>query len=347
MKSKKALILGLLSISVLMITFLALRPNALVNHALSVEWLDNRFPENPNDDTILPFGYTLGPWPEYFMGEPIVTRLTYQKGPPQKFIQTQTQIWKPVEVELEIDGPRTLIPGFTANQWKECFSKSFACISEKGKYLEFVFPDRAQHQKDEVTLTWLESQNPISARGTHLTITAKTYQIDRYTIITDSGALQSFSLKSVSNPIGLQARELFLKTLASLKVKEDLGSARAWIQNKVAGVNLDEVRKIQNPKMRLERLILIQNWIYSLLSVDPTHAEPFFHLAGVTHLLAIELMHSKQKYFENQEAWITSLKPLFETLILYVKDFPGSEAQVKNIESLLQDILLEQNKASR
>jgi hypothetical protein len=58
-------------------------------------------------------------------------------------------------------------------------------------------------------------------------------------------------------------------------------------------------------------------------------------------------MKSKQTYFPNQEAWILSFRPLFETLLSYAKDFSGSEQMVKNIEALLQDILIEQNKLSR
>jgi hypothetical protein len=153
-------------------------------------------------------------------------------------------------------------------------------------------------------------------------------------------------LQSVKTEEGEQARVLFKKTLSGLKVKEDLQSARAWIQTKIKSVNLDQTRSIRDPKLRLERLIQIQNWIYSLLTVDPTHVEPFFHLAGVTHLLAIELLKTDQVYFKSQEAWILSFRPLFETLLAYAKDFPNDQAIVTNIESLLQDVLVEQNKLS-
>ena len=104
------------------------------------------------------------------------------------------------------------------------------------------------------------------------------------------------------------------------------------------------MEQIQDPKLRLQRLIQIQNWIYSLLTVDPTHVDPFFHLAGVTHLLAMELLKSKQVFYASQEAWILSFRPLFETLLAYTQDFPDSAEQVKNIEALLQNILFEQNK---
>jgi hypothetical protein len=345
MKSKKPLwaVIGVLLLLGLGYYFMFAR--SLTGRALSQEQIENQFPEKIDEDSILPFGYTFGAWPSQFQGEPIVTKLTYQKGPPKKFIEKITQVWRPVEVELQIDGPKTIVAGMDAGGWKACFESALACHSEKKQYVAEIFSDRAEHQADHVELTWFDSLDPTSARGTHLKIETPTYRIDRYTVITESGATQTFSLKTVKGDVGDNARGVFLKILGGLKVKEDLQSSREWIQNKIKSVRLDEVQKIQDPKLRLTRLIQIQNWIYSLLTVDPTHVDPFFHLAGVTHMLAIELMHSKQSYFNSQEAWILSFRPLFETLLAYAKDFPpGNEAMVKNIESLLQDVLYEQNK---
>jgi hypothetical protein len=320
--------------------------STLTGSALKKEWFENQFPEKLDEDSILPYGYTLGPWPQSFAGEPIVTKLTYQKGPPLKFLEKITQVWRPVEIELEIFGPKTIKANMTASDWRNCFASAFACHSEKELFVSEIFPDRKQHKRDKVELTWVDSLDPLAPRGTHLQIDAATYQIDRYTFITEEGATQTFSLQSVKTEEGEQARVLFKKTLSGLKVKEDLQSARAWIQTKIKSVNLDQTRSIRDPKLRLERLIQIQNWIYSLLTVDPTHVEPFFHLAGVTHLLAIELLKTDQVYFKSQEAWILSFRPLFETLLAYAKDFPNDQAIVTNIESLLQDVLVEQNKLS-
>jgi hypothetical protein len=345
MKSKKALVL-FLAVGIVAGFFFFTR-NSLINHPLQKEWVENQFPEKLDEDLILPFGYTLGPWPGTFLGEPIVTKLTYQKGPPEKFIERITQVWKPVEVELEIFGPKTIKPGVSASEWRACFESSFICENDKKKFLAEIYPDQKLHAKDETTLTWFDSLDPLAARGLHLSVQTPTYRIDRYTVITEAGATQTFSLKTVKGPVGEQARDLFVKTLSGLKVKEDLASSRIWIQNKIRSVRLDEVRKIRDPKVRLARLIQIQNWIYSLLTVDPTHIEPFFHLAGVTHLLAMELLKTNQTYFPDQEAWILNFRPLFETLLAYTKDFPEPHEELtKNIESLLQDILFEQNKLS-
>jgi len=345
MKSKKALIPIFSIVGTLLVGWLWMQ-STLTGHALNKEWLENQLPEKLDEDRVLPFGYTLGLWPAYFEEEPIVTKLTYQKGPPHQFLEKIIQVWRPVEVELEISGPHTIEEGMSASAWRTCFENSFECRSDKKKFLAAIYPDENLHANDSAELTWFDSLDLLAARGTHLKIQSQTYRIDRYTVITEKGATQTFSLKTVKGPIGEKARELFVKTLSGLKVKEDLQSSREWIQNKIKSVRLDEIKNIANPKLRLVRLIQIQNWIYSLLSVDPTQIEPFFHLAGVTHLLAMELLKSKTIYFPNQEAWILNLKPLFETLLAYSKDFPNSEAPVKNIETLLQDVLYEQNKLS-
>jgi hypothetical protein len=339
--------------------FYAFQSSSPLTHALSIEWIDNSFPEkideepNPNPTaetqswTILPFGYTLGPWPNFFQGEPIVTKLTYQKGPPKKFIQTLIQVWRPVEVELSIEGPRTLDTKLTANEWKKCFGSQFLCRSDKKKFLSYAYPDLLKNPKTPITITWFESLDPMAAKGVHFHLDAESYSIDRYTVITDRGALQNFSLKYVKNEVGEQAKALFTKIMGGMKVKDELSGSRIWIQNKIQSVQLNQIRAISDPKLRMLKLIQVQNWIFSLLSVDPTLIAPFFHLAGVSHMLAMDLLKSKTRQFESQEAWILNSKPLLETLIKYANDFPtGPESQqaIKNMEALLQDFLLTQER---
>jgi len=291
MKFKKTLItLFLLSLGGSLYLFFQSSP---LYSSLKIEVLNNYFPEKPDDDRILPFGYTLGPWPKDFRGEPIVTKLTYKKGPPLKFIDTLTQIWRPVEVELAITGPKTVVPGFKINEWRTC------------------------------------------------------YEIDRFAVIVPNGSVQVFSLKSILNGPGIEARESFLKIMGSLKVNEDLANSRAWIEGKIKGVNLERIKKIPNLKERFEKLILVQNWIFSYLSINPTELDSFYHLAGITHRLAMDLLKTRDRVFENQEAWILNFHPLLSTLIRYAKDFSASETRVKSMEALLEDFLLKQSKLSR
>ncbi len=342
MKSKIVL-LAIFLISLVGTFYLFLHSSPLET-SLKTEILSNYFPQNPNDDLILPMGYTLAPWPESFQGEPIVTKLTYTKGPPQKFIESMTQIWRPVEVELTLFGPKTVISEYRLQDWRKCFKSEFFCTSEKKKFWERVFPDQSEHQDHLIQATWFESQDPKGARGVHLVVNARTHQIDRFAVITENGIVQVFSLKSISNPIGLEAREQFLKTLGALKVSDDLNSSRLWIESKLKTVSLNDIRNLKDQKARFRKLILTQNWIYSYLSVNPTSVDSFFHLAGITHELAMSLLRSNSPIFESQEAWLLSFQPLLSTLIRYARDFPKSESQVQNMEALLQDYLVAQNK---
>ena len=317
--------------------------------ALTPEWIENTFPEKTDEEgsnwVTLPFGYTLGPWIKNFQNTPVVTRLTYHKGPPQKFIQNIIQVWKPVEVELTLDGPKTIEANMSAQQWKECFAQANSCGDEKKKFHAYATQDFPRGL-NQGSYTWFDSQDFNGARGVHTHLEAGTYFIDRFTVITPQGIAQNFSLKYVNSETGKEAHSLFLKIMGGLKVKDELNNPREWIQNKISHVNLDQIRAIPDAKLRFQTLIQVQNWIFALLSVDPSRIEPFFHLAGVTHLLAMELLKTNQNYFDGQEACINSAKPLLETLILYAKDFEKSETLVKNMESLLQDILLLQEKIS-
>jgi hypothetical protein len=342
MKSKKPL-LALFLISSLGASILLLTSSPLRSR-LPIEILPAPSAQvAENSDQTLPFGHTLGTWPASFRGEPIVTRLTYIKGPPDKFIDQMMQVWRPVEVELTLLGPKTISPRLNLDGWRSCFQSEFSCSNEKDLFWAKVFPDQKTLEKKRIRATWFESPNRTGPHGVRLLIEADTYRIDRFAVITPNGTTQVFSLKSVLNPIGQEARDLFLRTMGGLQVSDELDPYRISIENKLKNVNIEGVKKLSDPRSRLERLILVQNWIYSYLSVNPGSMESYFHLAGITHRLAMDLLNAKKRYFENQEAWIVSFQPLLGTLIRYAKDFPNSEPHVKNMEALLQDFLLKQS----
>ena len=346
MKSKAGLRnLGITLVILTLLFSLFIRQQSTVfGVGLTQEWLDSTFPiriDDPNDPATwvtLPYGYSLGPWPSYFAGEPIVTKLTYQKGPPLKFIQNLTQVWKPGEIELLVEGPKTIASDTGASAWKECFESSFLCVGKKNLFLDYAFP--RLKKSNAVTVKWFDNLDLMGARGVHIHINAGTYQIDRFSVISEKGVVQNFSLKYVSSPVGLEAQTLFYKIMGGIKIKDDLTNARAWIQNRISHVDLKKTQAITDPKIRLSQLIQIQNLIFSHLSVDPTRLDPFFHLAGITHLLTMDLLRMKKPMFSGQEAWLLSSKPTIEALIQFAKDFPEHEASTRNMEALLQDILL-------
>ena len=341
MKSKKLtqlsfLLLGLIVITTFWLYRVSKNP---LSGTLEKEWLEHK----DSNWQVLPYGYTLGPWPSQFRNEPSVTKLTYSKGPPKKFLQSITQLWQPVEAELTLLGPRTLQEGMNQSQWKQCFEASFSCNFKRKKVLDYI-----AHKKDDGILskvTWFDHLETNGARGVHLFWDYSKFQIDDFVILTENGIAQGFELKTVKSDVGDEARSLLYQILGSLSVKEDLTSSREWIQNKIRSVQLAQVQKIVAPKERLTQLIEIQNWLFSLLTVDPTNVTPFFHLAGVTHLLALDLIKLQTTYFENQESWIITAKPNLDTLLKYAQDF-GNDSIPKQIEALIQDVLLQQQKAT-
>jgi len=342
---------------------------------LEKEWLEPRFPEKIDTEDaiwqVLPFGYTLGPWPIQFRNEPIVTKLTYLKGPPKKFIQSMTQLWQPVEIELKLLGPKTISPGTTQLDWKKCFEAYWTCNSPRGKIMEYL-----AHKKDEGVLaqaTWFDHPESAGPRGVHLVWDHPQYQIDDFVLFTEGGIAQGFELKTVKTDAGTEARTLLYQILGAMKVKEDLSNSREWIQGKIRSVQLAQIQRMQEPKLRLKKLIEIQSWLFSLLSVDPSQVTPFFHLAGVTHLFALDLLKLQTHYYENQESWILYARPNLNALQKYAEDFdaengaagastaPGADsnaaagtvpgdskniAVAKQIESLIEDVLLQQDKVT-
>jgi hypothetical protein len=178
--------------------------------------------------------------------------------------------------------------------------------------------------------------------------------LDRYVVITQLGNTQNFTLKSARNEVGAKARELFKKVIYGMTVRDDILASREWISARLKSVELGKVVKLTDAKDRYLRLIETQNLLFCQLAIDPRTIAPFFHLAGVTHLLGMNLLKETKTYFRNQESWLIGVQPLLTSLIQYVGDFPeGSKVDIErnaaraNMEALLQDFLLLKKKKSK
>lgn len=312
----------------------------------------------------LAWGYTLGPWPNEFKGNPPVTRLTYKPGPPKNFIHRMTYILDPILDEIWIDGPRTIKPSFNAAQWKTCFQSQLQCVSEKRLFSELALSDlialARESSKPQWSFEWIENSEPFSARGLVTKLKISEWLYIRATLFTPKGVSQSFTLKTSAKAGGESENptiELFNKILGGLKVNDDLTSGRQWAQAQIRAIRLDKIKHTQELKFRLREWAHVQVLLSSLLSISPTEIDPFFHFAGVSHEFAVDLMKSKDKVFESQESWINIQKPNLEAIVKYSKDFasenlnrksdPRLLTMLKNIESLLQDLYLLEQKLSR
>ncbi len=301
----------------------------------------------------LSFGYHLVPWPKFFQGDPVVSTMEYQKGPPSKFITRMSQIWSPGNAEVIIEGPRTPEAGMTVNQWKSCLESVF-CVSKKNRFTEIVLRDLVKHRSKLKSLQWFESSALDAGRGLHLGIDLGSEWLERFVMITDSGNTQNFTLKSAKNEIGEAARTEFRKIMKGFTLRDDLKIPREWISARLKGVDLTRISSIPDAKLKYQKWIETQNLLFSQIAIDPRNVAPFFHLAGVTHMLGMSLLKEKRTYFKNQESWILNVQPLLSALLQYAGDFPDSGkekgergAALANMDSLLQDFLLLKKKVSK
>ena len=301
----------------------------------------------------LSYGAHMAPWPVLFRGDPIMTTMGYDQGPPHHFIQKMAQIWSTGNAELEIEGPRTPRKDFSVLDWKNCLGSSF-CFSPKKQFIESTMRDLVQYRSMPLDFAWFESDSLQAARGIHLHLDLGTHDLDRYVVVTPSGSTQNFTLKSAKNEIGDEARAVFKRIIYGMTVKEGAAEAKSWIASRLKSIDLEKIEKKQDPKARYLGLIEVQNLLFCELALDPGTIAPFFHLAGVTHLIGMSLLKEKSVYFKEQESWSTSIQPLLTALIQYVRDFPdlGKEkgersAALANMESLLQDFLLLKQKITK
>jgi hypothetical protein len=302
----------------------------------------------------LSYGYHLAPWPISFRGEPVVTTLNYEKGPPSQFITEWIQVWSPGSVELSIEGPRTPFVGMTALDWKSCLGSPF-CVSKKQDFINSVLRDRVQDPSQLKEVSWFESDSLQAARGIHLHFEVTGRRLDRYVVLNNQGVAQNFTLKTNHDEAGEEARGVMEAILHGMTVMDAIDTSREWISGRIKTVDLNQIRAISDPKTRYLKLFEIQNLLCSQLAIDPRFVAPYFHLAGVTHLLGVSLLKEKKVYFKNQESWILLIQPLLSSLVQYVGDFPEATEKQKgergaalaNMEALQQDFLLMKEKLSQ
>ncbi|MBU6152817.1 MAG: hypothetical protein KGP28_00815 [Bdellovibrionales bacterium] len=331
--------------------------HSLIHGVFAEETYEPSIPENLDREEgafmTVSFGYHLVPWPKFFEGDPVVSTMDYQKGPPSKFITRMTQIWSPGNAEVIIEGPRTPETGVTVDQWKSCLQSVF-CVARKNRFIEIALKDLIKQRSRLKKVVWFESPAVDAGRGLRLEFDLDEQMLERFVIITDSGNTQNFSLRYAKNEIGKAAHEQFRKLMTGFTLRDDLKTPREWISTRLKGVALARIASIPDPKIRYQKWIETQNLLFSQIAIDPRNVAPFFHLAGVTHLLGMSLLKEKKSYFKNQESWILLVQPLLSTLIQYVGDFPeaGKEkgersAALANMDSLLQDFLLLKKKLSK
>jgi hypothetical protein len=182
-------------------------------------------------------------------------------------------------------------------------------------------------------IRWFIVENPAippqeQAQGIHLEALGRKYGQSRYILITAKGTNETIiaSYPSLGED-GERARDTLEKVVESLRVSDDLGPGRAWVDSQLERVKLGELKEINDPKKLTDRLADIEAVLLSKISVDPKTFDAYFHLGGVAMMIARE--GAKEK----EPEWLAS-SGLLQSLLRYAKDIAPQDVRTTQLENL-------------
>ena len=123
-----------------------------------------------------------------------------------------------------------------------------------------------------------------------------------------------------------------LEALRSQRISLDLNTGRAWVDHELQSINISSLEKEQNPTLRVSGLAEVQSVLLSKISVDPHGYDAFYHLGGVSFLLA------RQALQEKNLDWSASAKPMLKNTLRYAQDIAPSDVRTAQLESLMLDL---------
>jgi hypothetical protein len=249
---------------------------------------------------ITPFFYALGAWPKDFEGRTVLYSIPYEKGPPTRFVGHIFADLESPDIQLILEGPKTPENSATQMELKNCFTKSssYHCLvlREKSlfrhlKEIHFLAPKAWKIQ-------WFLVDNPFlppehQPQGVYLSADGGTSIQDRFIIVNSNGTHQAIILNRPKTQRGELAFELIQKSIRSLRVFNELNSAKAWVNREIESVRLSELQQAQKATQLEADLAGIQSLLISRISVDPASFDSYYHLAGTSLLLTQKAAHAR------------------------------------------------------
>lgn len=269
----------------------------------SNEWIMSPFLPSSQSETdttkwsITPFFYSLGAWPKSFEGKPVFYSVPYEKdGPPNHFIGHVTARWDSPDITLTFEGPRTPEGITDRSNLRKCIidpssAHTIACLAVRERALSRHLSELQKPSLGNWSIRWFRVDDPAlpdgeEAQGIYIENAGESRAIARFILVTLGGTHQAFTLNYVKTPRGLVARKLFEDAIGSLRVSDQLGPGRDWINKELENVQLDSLQTSENGRELAEKLSEVQGLLISKITVDPKSFDAFFHLAGTSMLLA-------------------------------------------------------------
>jgi hypothetical protein len=311
-----------------------------------VERLQPFLPVTDKSWEINSFYYTLGAWPKTYLGKPVFYSVPYEKGPPIQFIPELVAHWE-TGVRVKLEGPRTplsLASGFrTRAELRDCLTSEafaggklgiFACLNLRSKVLERHLAEMQSFGPLSWRIRWFVVENPAipteeQAQGIHLEAVGRRFAQSRYILITARGTNETISASyPATGEDSVHARDTVEKVVSSLRVSDDLGPGRAWVDSQIEHVKLDQIQKINDPKALADRLSEIEATLLSKITVEPKSYDAYFHLGGVAMMIAREGARQKEPEWQASAG-------MLDSLYRYAKDIAPQDPRTTQLESLL------------
>ncbi|MFZ9596666.1 MAG: hypothetical protein ACO3A2_11395 [Bdellovibrionia bacterium] len=246
----------------------------------------------------LPFFYTVGSWPEFFLGKPIFYSLPYEVAPPTRFVGHVVAHLRDPDISLSLEGPKTPEPRYSPEDLRSCFKNTrpslahWSCLSIRHTALRRSIAEMSENRSIERwSLQWFEVQNPAlppeeAPQGIHLSAESRLGWEDRFILVGADGTHQAMILRRPKTPEGEQALLLLEQALSTLRHFTELNSGIAFINQKLEDVHLVPLLNSSDPEEQALKLAQIQRLLISKITVSPDQFDPYFHLAGTSAMLA-------------------------------------------------------------
>ncbi len=284
------------------------------------------------ESLVAPFFYILASWPKKFDGRTVFYSFPYEKGPPSHFIGHIVAHWATPNVKLTLEGPKTPKAALSQSELKRCIlgGFSFTCLYAKEASLR-----RHISGLQPWKLRWFSVENPYlppedQPQGIYLSTSDAYSTFDHFILVQPGGVQQTLTLERSHDAPGDLAFKKMQEIVGSIRSLNELEAGRAWINQKISGIRLEDLKQTQDQDLLSSQLAEIQGILLSKISVDPASFDSYFHLAGTAHLLA--------KHTANhRDAWGLIALQNLQTSFRFASDVAPTHPKIAEMQELWLD----------
>ena len=248
--------------------------------------------KQPDTWLTAPYYYGLSKWPQKFEENPVYYTLPYESGPPSHFVgRIQANLEAP-DIKLIIEGPKTPSKWASQKTIRDCFLNSFSyhCLGVREETLFRHVKELDGLAPQSWSLKWFVVNAPQLSldeftQGLYLRASGANWIQDRFILISPKGSHQTLILKRPMNAKGEKAFELVKSSIQSLRILNDLDTARTWADQELLNLKVDSLVGAKDPTELLKNFVKVQGLLLSKISVDPANFDSYFHLAGTSALM--------------------------------------------------------------